>query len=343
MIIKNFYKYIDISYYSATPKYLQLANAITKAINEGKLLKGETLPSINELSFEYEISRDTVEKSYKHLKAIGILGSVPGKGYFIKNVEVDDHLKILMLFNKLSPHKKIIYDAFVANIPQTAAVDFFIYNNDFTFFKKILSSRMNQYSHYLVMPHFKDGGENVHEIINKLPKDKLIVIDKLIPNITGKFAAIYQNFEKDIYLALEQALPLLSKYHTMKIISLEEAIYPKEIVKGFLNFCHQYAFNCVEVRDFKTLSIEPGDVFITHMENDLVELIEKILSTNLQVGKDVGVISYNESPLKKIILNGITTISTDFQLMGERAAQVVLEKTTELEEMPFYLKVRSSL
>jgi DNA-binding LacI/PurR family transcriptional regulator len=57
----------------------------------------------------------------------------------------------------------------------------------------------------------------------------------------------------------------------------------------------------------------------------------------------VGVISYNESPLKKIILNGITTISTDFQLMGERAAQVVLEKTTELEEMPFYLKVRSSL
>ena len=74
MVIKNFYKYIDLSYYSATPKYLQLANAITKAINEGKLEKEESLPSINELSFEYEISRDTVEKAYNHLKNIGILG-----------------------------------------------------------------------------------------------------------------------------------------------------------------------------------------------------------------------------------------------------------------------------
>ncbi len=343
MVIKNFYKYIDLSYYSATPKYLQLANAITKAINEGKLEKEESLPSINELSFEYEISRDTVEKAYKHLKNIGILGSVPGKGYFIKNVEVEDHLKILMLFNKLSPHKKIIYDAFVANIPETAAVDFFIYNNDFTFFKKILSPRIDQYTHYLIMPHFKDGGDNVHEIINKIPKEKLIIVDKLVPKVTGNFAAIYQDFEKDIYFALEKALPLLSKYHTLKIISLEYAIYPIEIVKGFLNFCHQYAFNYVVVQDFNNLTIDIGDVFITHMENDLVELIEKILSTNLEVGKDVGVISYNESLLKKIILKGITTISTDFQLMGERAANAVIQNSHIHEAMPFDLHERASL
>ncbi len=49
------------------------------------------------------------------------------------------------------------------------------------------------------------------------------------------------------------------------------------------------------------------------MENDLVILIERILAAGLKVGKDVGVISYNETPLKKIILNGITTISTDFK------------------------------
>ncbi len=32
----------------------------------------------------------------------------------------------------------------------------------------------------------------------------------------------------------------------------------------------------------------------------------------------LGVISYNETPLKKIILNGITTISTDFQMMERK-------------------------
>ena len=343
MNLKKFYKYIDLNYYSATPKYLQLANAITKAIDEGKLTKGDMLPSINELSYEFEISRDTAEKGYKHLKNIGILSSVAGKGYFVKDTEVDNQLKILMLFNKLSPHKKVIYDSFVANITPTAAIDFFIYNNDFAVFKRILSARIDNYTHYLVMPHFKDGGENAYELLNAIPKHKLIVVDKLIPGITGDFAAVYQNFEKDIYNALEKALPLLSKYHTMKIVCLEYAIYPKEIVKGFLNFCRQYAFNYVVIKDLHSATIEAGDVFITHMENDLVELIEKILASNLQVGKEVGVISYNESPLKRIILNGITTISTDFQQMGERAAKAVLEKSTTKEEMPFNLNLRASL
>jgi len=62
------FKHLFIDYYSATPKYLQLANCIIKAISEGVLKENDVLPSINELSFEFEISRDTAEKGYKHLK-----------------------------------------------------------------------------------------------------------------------------------------------------------------------------------------------------------------------------------------------------------------------------------
>lgn len=53
------------------------------------------------------------------------------------------------------------------------------------------------------------------------------------------------------------------------------------------------------------------------------------------MGKDVGVISYNETSLKKIILNGITTISTDFEMMGRKAAQLILEQSTEHIAIPF--------
>lgn len=56
------------------------------------------------------------------------------------------------------------------------------------------------------------------------------------------------------------------------------------------------------------------------MENYLVVLTEKIIFSNLEIGKHIGVISYNETPLKKIILNGITTISKDFKKLGTRAA-----------------------
>jgi DNA-binding transcriptional regulator YhcF (GntR family) len=54
--------------FSGTPKYQQLANCITKAIEDGKLSVRDVLPSINELSFHFEICRDTAEKGYKHLK-----------------------------------------------------------------------------------------------------------------------------------------------------------------------------------------------------------------------------------------------------------------------------------
>jgi DNA-binding LacI/PurR family transcriptional regulator len=79
------------------------------------------------------------------------------------------------------------------------------------------------------------------------------------------------------------------------------------------------------------------------MEDDLVLLIEKILATKLKVGKNVGVISYNETPLKKIILNGITTISSDFEMMGKKTAQLILDRSVQHLEIPFYLTIRASL
>ena len=188
-----------------------------------------------------------------------------------------------------------------------------------------------------------DGGENAFEIINTIPKDKLILMDLLVPGVAGEYGAIYENFEKDIYDALEQALEQLSKYHTLKIIFPEYTYHPNEILKGFHRFCHQYAFSSKVVHDISTEPIKEGEVYINLMENDLVLLIEKILATKLKVGKHVGVISYNETPMKKIILNGITTISTDFQMMGEKAAQLVLEKSKEHIEIPFHLTLRSSL
>ncbi len=337
------HNYIAIDYYSATPKYLQIANSVIKAIGEEKIRKDDLLPSINELSFEFEISRDTAEKGYKHLKQIGILGSVPGKGYFIKSTEINQPLKIFLLFNKLSVHKKILYDSFINVLGGMASIDFYIYDNDFAFFKRLIQNNKNDYTHYVIIPHFLEGGENAYETINSIPKDKLVLLDKLVPGVEGNYAAMYENFEKDIYNALEQSLERLSKYHTIKIVFPAYTYHPGEILSGFYRFCDQYAFNGKVVHDIGTDSIGPGEVFIVLMEDDLVVLIEKILATEMKVGTDIGVISYNETPLKKIILDGITTISTDFKLMGAKTAQMILENSKEHFEVPFSVTLRPSL
>jgi len=339
----DIFDWIRVDEYAATPKYLQLTNAILKAIETGKIRKNDLMPSINELSYELEISRDTAEKGYKYLKKMGVLGSVPGKGYFIQNTDFHQTLKIFLLFNKLSAHKKILYDALIASLGEYAVVDFYIYNNEFGLFRKLLSDRKEDYSHYVIIPHFLEGGERAHDIINSLPKDKLLLLDKKIPGITGEYAAVYQNFGQDIYSALEKAREQLGKYHTIKIIFPSHTYQPVEILQGCSRFCQEYAFTYKVVHSIAEEPIGEGEVYINLMEEDLVVLIERIISLRLAVGKEVGVISYNETPLKKIILNGITTISTDFREMGIMAARQILENTHHQEEVPFYLTLRNSL
>jgi DNA-binding transcriptional regulator YhcF (GntR family) len=341
--IDNFSKLIQVDEYSSTPKYLQLSNSIIAAIEKGKLKKNDVLPSINELSYVLEISRDTAEKGYRYLKSKGIILSVPGKGYYIGQTEFKKKLRIFLLFNKLSTHKKMIYDAFVESLGDNVAIDFYIYNNDYTIFKNLIQNKKNDYSHYVIIPHFVEGGESAYEMLNTIPKDKLLILDKKILGMEGKYSAVYENFEKDIYEALLSAKDSLEKYHTLKIIFPKKSYFPKEILNGFKRFCHQYAFNCNIVYDIEAEPIAKGEVYINLMEDDLVVLIERIIALDMKMGKDVGIISYNETPLKKLILNGITTISSDFKKMGTMAAEMILNHEISHKEVPFYLTLRASL
>ncbi|MGN6803858.1 MAG: GntR family transcriptional regulator, partial [Ginsengibacter sp.] len=198
-----FYRFIEIDTLSATPKYLQIVNSIIKAITNGKLQDNDILPSINEFSNELDVSRDTIEKGYNHLKKMGVLASIPGKGYFIKDPDVLKFNKIFLLFNKLSTHKKLIYDAFVQTLGQSAIVDFYIYNNDFNLFKELLNRSIGNYSHYVIIPHLREDSKTSTEVLNLIPKEKLILLDKTIPSLKNACSCVYEDFEKDIYNALE--------------------------------------------------------------------------------------------------------------------------------------------
>ena len=343
MASENIYSLISFDDYSVTPKYLQLANSILKAIEEGMIDKDYILPSINNLSYELDISRNTAEKAYKHLKMMDIIHSVPGKGYFIYKTDITTPLKIFLIFNKLSVHKKLIYDSFSRALGGNTIIDFYIYDNDFSLFKKLILERKSDYSYYVIIPHFLEGGENAYKVINTLPKEKLILMSQMLNGVDGSFGAIYEDFEKDIYTALSSAVEKLKKYHTIKIIFPEYTYHPRAILKGFYHFCQDYAFQYEVIKKPQSISIQPGTVYISLMEDDLVTLIKKILEEKFLVGKEVGIISYNETPIKQIILNGITTISADFKMMGETAAQMILDRTGKHEAVAFNLTLRDSL
>jgi DNA-binding transcriptional regulator YhcF (GntR family) len=338
----SFFDTICVDSYSATPKYLQLAHSILGAIESGKIEKNNLLPSLNELTYNLEISRETADKGYKYLQNLGVLNAIPGKGHYINTTEIKQKVKLCLLVNKISDEKKTFYDALVEELGVSVPIDFYVFHNDFKLFKRFIS-KQKEYSHYLIMPHFLDNREEAEQLINKIPKSKLILLDKRLNGVDGKYACIYEDFEDDVFNALEKALNPLSKYHTLKLVFPQESYFPNEIKNGFKNFCLKYAFERKYICDVENEEIKKGEVYICLTEHHLVDLVEKLQGTNLEIGKDVGIISYNETPLKKYILNGITTISTDYKSMGLLAAKAIKEGTKEDIKLKFSLTMRASL
>lgn len=336
------YDLIEIDTDSSVPKYMQLVNSIVSGIEMGKIKRFDHMPSIHQLSYTYDISKATIEKGYNHLRKIGILESVQGKGFFIKSIELSP-TKIFLLFNKLSAHKKIIYDSFIEGLHGMASVDLHIYNNCYESFKRQLLSNAENYSFYVIIPHFLEKETSASAVINSIPKERLVLLDKKLEGVRGEFAAIYENFEKDIYQALEQALERLRKYRVLKIIFPAKSYYPNEIVLGFISFCRKYDFRYAIIDNLLNEEIQNGDVYINLAEDDLIILIDKISAFGFDIGKDVGIISYNETPFKKFMLNGITTISTNFMEMGRLAADSILSRSAAQIEVPFQLTLRRSL
>ena len=79
----------------------------------------------------------------------------------------------------MSVPAKIIYDSFVTRWGEKVAVDFYVYNNDFLVFKKLMDNKKSDYTHYVILPHFVSDEKKANEIINSIPKEKLLLLIKL--------------------------------------------------------------------------------------------------------------------------------------------------------------------
>ena len=335
-------KFIKINAFSATPKYVQLADAVIDAIRSGIVEVGDSLPSINDLSYFLQIARETVEKGYRKLRKEGVIASTPGKGY---NVCMRPFIRrrIAVFLNKLSVHKKIVYDALAKEIGDQASIDLFVYNSDISHLKSLIMGLSQDYDHFVVFPYFKEGRDKAAEVISLIPTEKLVLLGRDVEGLTGNFPIICESYENDIYDALESIREPLSKYDTIKLVFPDHSDYPKAIIKGFYRFCHEYAFEHLLVDEVAEEEIAKGTCYILLADNDLVALLEKVQLSGLAVGSEIGIISYNETPLKQFILDGITTISTDFNLMGEYAAASILNNSQARLEVPFYTVLRPSV
>jgi len=318
---------LEINSFSKTPKYKQVVDNIIAGIHLGKFKIGQKIPSINETSFEYLLSRDTVEKAYNELRSQGIIVSVRGKGYYISDTRSIGKKKVLLILNKVSTYKKRIYSSFIELLEGKAIVDLKVHNGDISLLKEFLNDDIGSYHHVIIIPQFNDGCKELTKALSVVPKEKLILLDCEVKNFDKYCACIYQDFENDIYYALKDGNEEFKKYDMFHLVFPDQTkvFFPKEIITGFRNFCfhHKHKFNVES--ELSPEMVKKGKLFLLITEDDLINFIKKCREKSLVIGKDVGVISYNDNPVKEILCNGINVVSTDFDKMTQQMAEIVLK------------------
>lgn len=330
---------------SPVPKYKQLIAALTKAIKTGEFAQNQQLPSINELAEELYIARDTIEKAYHELKEQGLILSVRGKGYFVKEAGTKK-LRIVLILNKLSAYKKRIYYAFLNTLGDAAVVDLYIHHSNGLLFREIWEQSKGKYHYYVLMPHFYENNDPavVRALLEEIPKHQLVLLDRDIEGLSGEYLAVYQDFEKDIYRCLEANDDLLEKYQEMVLVFPTDGLYPPEIIRGFRFYCVNYhkQYRIIESM-FQERVPRVGTAYLVVEESDLAELIKKVRRQAQVLGKEVGVLSFNDTTLKEVLADGITVITTDFETMGRTAAALLLDGKKIKIKNPFSMIRRNSL
>jgi DNA-binding transcriptional regulator YhcF (GntR family) len=333
---------LRIDHDSEIPKYRQVVDLLVSDIEAGIFKVGQRIPSINETSEELLISRDTVEKAYVHLRKKGILASVRGKGYYVSQVNVHKKIKVALILNKLSNYKRSIYYSLSETLGSKASIDVFIYNYSIEQFEEIVNNQMVHYDYFVILPHFKDDEATGVNIIKKIPKKKVLLIDRNL-ELLKDYPVVYQEYEKDIQTALETGISLIRKYKKINLVFPLNQYYTRNIARGFQIFCqvNQLPFSIID--QLQESDVKNDEAFVLISDDDLYRFIKICKIKNWKPGKDVGLVAYNDNPVKELLEDGITTISTNHDAIGRFAAQMILTGDFKRIKSPFEFIQRNSL
>lgn len=319
-------------------KYKQVVNHVVDGINNGIYKKGDWIPSINQFRKDYNLSRDTVFTGLCELKSRGIIDSTPGIGYYVATTRIPFKHNIFLLFNELNEFKEELYNSFMANVAKTATVDLYFHNYNRKVFDTLINDANNKYTTYIIMSGKFEG---IASLLQKL-SGRVFLLDHYHPEVKGLYSSVAQNFEKDTYEALVYGLSYIEKYKCIYMVQKEEK-EPQERYDGLVKFGEEYRVEHHYIESVENREIKKGDLFMLVRDRDLVDVLKQADRQRFIPGRDFGIISYNDTPLKEILAGGITTLSTDFKQMGETMANLINKKAIETIENPWNLNIRKSL
>jgi DNA-binding transcriptional regulator YhcF (GntR family) len=305
-----------------TPKYRRIIEGVCRDVQAGRLRRGDPLPSINRLSRRDGLARDTVVKAYAGLKAMGLVDSAHGKGFFVATDHVTRTKRVFVLFDALTPYKETLYEALRSEAAGRAHLDIFFHHFHPPLFAKLLGDARGRYESYVVMP-FPD--EEVRRTLAAFDPEKLLLLDIDVDFRGKRCAEVLQSHDEGLERALAEAEPRIRKYASLTLVFPPDKHHPAAIKPAFRRFCRRRRIEGAVVEALEETAIRKGQAWFVIEDTDLVRLIRACRARGLKPGRDVGVVSYNDTPMKEVVQDGISVVSIDFEELGRKAARQALD------------------
>ena len=316
-------------------KVTQLADALSQAISRKEFLEGDSLPSINQLSAQYGVSRDTVFKAFLDLRERGLIDSTPGKGYYVTSQVTN----VLLLLDQYTPFKEALYNSFVKRLPINYKVDLLFHQYNERLFNTIIRESVGKYNKYIVMNF---DNEKFSTALNKINPARLLLLD------FGKFEKskyfyICQDFDESFYQALLTLEDKMHKYRHIVFLFSKGLKHPQSSKEYFIRFCEEQGFSYEIQEDIENLVVQKGAAYIAIKQQDVVKVVKQGRLEGLKCGKDFGLLAYNDIPSYEVIDEGITSLTIDWEMMGNEAANFVLNDASVQKYLPTGVRLRKSL
>ena len=320
---------------SSQTKLQQLIHAVSEAINLGILKEGDFLPSVNQMNKDSGISRDTIFKAYSILKQRSIISSTPTKGYFVAS----ESYRVFVLLDDFSAFKEQLYKSLRQNLPDSYSVDLLFHHYNPEIFEQLILNSLGRYSMYIVM---NIDNKNLEDVVRKIDPKKLLILD-MGNDKKNEVSSLTQDFNQAVFNCLNSGLKLIQKYQEFILVFPKNTPHPVETIDAFNRFCETYQINHMVLDQIENREVQPGQAYLVIKDSDLVKIIKDCKKNGYKIGSAVGIISYNDTPMKEIVGSGITVISTDFVRMGKDCANFIVSKEKVDEIIPTNLIIRGSL
>lgn len=334
------------------PKYFTLMEELKEKIISGRIQPGEKLPSENQFTVQYSLSRHTVRKALSLLEQEGYIEACHGKGTFCSE--------------KMRHMKKSRNIAVVTT-----------YISDYIFPRLIqgMDNVLSEQVYSIILKNTGNSRQKEAKCLEELLQKDIdgLIIEPSKSQLSCRHPGLYENLEKyqipyifiqGIYTEMKDKPHILmddarggylvTKYlleqghrritgffkaddiqgiqrHKGYVRALQEAgiPYDPDLVVWFHTEDRRSKPSMMVKEMVKTGSLPHG--IVCYNDQIAVQVIESLEDCGLQVPKDISVTGYDNS-LYAQRGTGITTIAHPQERLGEMAAELILEKINGVSE-----------